>query len=213
MSTSTVTSASTGGTSGDGTTTEEPWSESTGSCSCEGLPIGLDDEVEEGVTPAQLLAGASFVDVELVWYAIAETPATTSSGTTSYHGGIVTDEVGGCCGNFLCIPCPEGVTIGDVSLALSTADGRIQDTFTGSLTGPSEVFVSVDFMSEPVPIGSLTGTLGTETFDADAVPFTPTAISIQVGWGWGDGTPVIETVRVIGHADNDTAILGEDETP
>jgi hypothetical protein len=204
-STTTTTSASTSSSTST-STAETDTGETSGSdaseggttdfCSCEGMPIGLDDEVDEGFTPSEVIDGAPFADVQWIWYGLEAQPETTSTSGVEYKGGAVFDEVGGCCGSFLCAPCPEGVTIHEVMIAFSTADGRVAHAFTGNLTGPG--FDGIEFQSEPVPLASLGGWLAREPFFSEGVPYETESVTLLAVWSFEDEQMVLDRAELYG---------------
>jgi hypothetical protein len=101
-------------------------------CSCEGTPIAITDEVDEGFTPAELLDMTAFLDARRVWGAIEAAPDTYAAAAGQHVGGDVFDEPGGGCDFW---PCPAGVTIHGTRVSIATADGRLDDHFDGALTG------------------------------------------------------------------------------
>jgi hypothetical protein len=172
------------------------------------MPIGLDDTVDEGFTPAELLDGVAFADVLWIWGALAGDPETTGAGGASHRGGDVIDEVGGCCG-FLCEACPAGVTIHGVALTITTADGRLAHTFSGRFAGPRESG-DLDLRSEPVPLESLQGTLPSEAFLYGAYPFAPTEVFLVATWQFETGFS-LDTLELWGDDGEDQVRLGRYE--
>ena len=149
---------------------------------------------------------ASFVDARWVWSTAAQDES-SSTGASTYRGGAVVDEVGGCCGSFLCAPCPEGVTIEEVRVSFATADGWIDHAFTGTFTGPGE-FSGVQFQSAPVPLAAVGGSLATQMFELDGEPFVPASVELLVTWGFVDGELVLEEAFLLAADDDGGAFMG-----
>jgi hypothetical protein len=204
--------ATTVGSSSDDTSSSgDSGVETTGGCSCEGEPIGIDDEVDGGFRPSELLAATVFADALWVWPALDLDPSTLGSGGGAYGGGEIWDEVGGCCGNFICVPCPAGVTMHGIELSISTTDGRLDHAFTGRITGPDEFDGDVVFESEPIPFDTLGGTIGEEL--AARSGFIPQTVHLIARWQHDDPELALESIELWGEDGDSELRLGYHEAP
>lgn len=131
-----ITDATTEGT----TTTSVEESSSTGdfTCGCpEDMPIGLDDELPAGGTPAEILAQFAAISLPLEWHAYDDV-TTTVHLEVAYDGGQLTVGPGGTSGcGFLDAPCNEGVQM-DVVLTATTDDGWLSFETAARITGTAE---------------------------------------------------------------------------
>lgn len=184
---STTTDPSEGPSSGDGGT--------TGECNCEGVPIDLDDEVDEGFTPAELLAMTSFLDARWTWGAIEGAADTRAAADGHYVSGAVFDEPGGGCNLW---PCPEGVTINGTRVSITTADGRLDDQFDGIVTGFENGGLMFEFVTDPVPLAAIAGTLADETFDHDGTPYIATTVFLDLIWLYDNDALTLQFAALYG---------------
>lgn len=189
--------SATGGTSTSG---EPPDSGDDLFCSCEGRPATLRTVLEEGNTPLDVLQFAQSTSYPWTWLAVEDLPPTTLQIDVVYEGGAITDEVGGCCGSFLCAPCPNGVTI-EVFFRLTTDDGLLDEYVPGILTGTTvheDIEDQVDGLAESIAIGSIVGTLAEQPFVDGGKPVVIDAFAMVQSWSWSDGVPE-PSAHLFGH--------------
>lgn len=184
---STTADASEGPSSGDRGT--------TGECNCEGTPIDLNDEVDEGFTPAELLAMTSFLDARWIWGAIEAAPDTRAVAAGQYVSGAVFDAPGGGCDLW---PCAAGVTINGTRVSIATADGRLDDHFDGILAGFENGGLMFEFVSDPVPLAAVAGTLADETFDNQGTPYIATTVSLDLVWLYDNDALTLQFAALYG---------------
>lgn len=125
----------------EGTTTpsvEESSSTGEYTCGCpEDAPIGLDDELPTGGTPAEILARFAAISLPLEWHAYDDV-VTTVHLEAAYDGGMITVGPGGSSGClFLDVPCLEGMRM-EVSLTVTTDDGWLSFETTARISGTAE---------------------------------------------------------------------------
>lgn len=162
-------------TTGDDGSSEGESSTGEDFCSCAGTAIPFDAMTDEGFSAADMLAEAEGLEIPLQWYAIADNPSTLVSISVSLADGTILDEPGGCCGSFLCGPCPIGITI-PVSFTVESDDGILADVFYGTITGvPGQLSIR----SGPLSIGDGAGGWTSQVFEVKGTPLELTSISIS----------------------------------
>ncbi|MFO0631680.1 MAG: hypothetical protein U0168_02385 [Nannocystaceae bacterium] len=120
-----------------------------------------------------------FLDARWTWGAIEAAAETTATADAQYEGGAVFDEPGGGCDLW---PCAEGVTIHGTRVSIATADGRLEDHFDGVITGYENGGLMFEFVSDPVPLAAIAGTLAADTFDNQGTPYVATTVFLDLVW-------------------------------
>lgn len=205
---------STSTTAGDDTTDDGSDGDSGDMCTCEGMPAELRTVLDEGFTAADVLEHVASTSRPWTWSAIDGDPETTVQIDVVYEGGPITDEIGGCCGIFLCAPCPYGVTI-EAFVRITSADGLLDEYVPATVTGtlqPKE-FGSEDLhlVSAQIPLANLQGTLPSQAFvDRNGRVIVDTIELVQV-WQWNGEALDEPLARLVGYPP--AVILGESPMP
>jgi hypothetical protein len=131
-------------------------------CGCpEDTPIGLEDELPDGETVAELLARFATLDTPLVWIAY-DSASTMVHFQVEYRGGAIALGPGGEDGClFLSSPCNDGVQM-EVVVVATTEDGWLSTEFPAELSGYGE---NARLFSEGVEIGANAGTLAMQPLE------------------------------------------------
>lgn len=204
---------STSTTNGDDTTDDGSDGDSGDMCTCEGRPVELRTQLDEGFTPAELLEYVGSTSYAWTWSAIDGDPETTVQIDVVYEDGAITDEVGGCCGSFLCAPCPFGATV-EAFLRITSADGRLDEYVSATITGTIVPDIDGDgiwSVSAQVPIGSLGGSLTTDMFADRKGPIVFDTVELSQSWDWGFDGEVSRYAFLVGYPPG--AVLGETTLP
>ncbi len=146
-------------------------------CGCPpNVPIGLDDELERGYTPADALAQFDDRTLMFEWLAYGDQPNTTLHLDVEYTGGAIAQGPGGSDGcQFLSFPCDDGVVM-DVVLTVSTDDGWVIWTSPAQIHGV--VGVELGVSTEYVALGENTGSLAMQQAYDNEMPRTVTTFSL-----------------------------------
>lgn len=171
---STTTDATTSGTT---TSADESSSSGEFECGCpDDMPIGLDDELPDGRTPAEVLAEFTALNLPLEWFAYGDATTMVHIDVT-YEGGELTVGPGGEDGcQFLSSPCSDGVQM-DVRLVATTDDGWLSldvPARLGGYTGTTALSV------EYIPIADNAGTLAMQPLQIAGTEFTVDSLHLGI---------------------------------
>lgn len=165
-------------------------------CGCESMPVELNTVVDRGYSAAELLEAVASTTLDFTWLAIEGQPQTTLQVDVTYEGGAIEYGLGGCCGNFLCVPCLDGHVI-PVFARVTSADGLL-DEYVPAETGGSIVEGGVvDGTYMDIPISGTTGTLDEQTFVSRRRPVELENFFLRLSWApWQ--SDLVEPWAVIG---------------
>lgn len=161
------------------TSTSADESSSTGEfeCGCpEDTPIGLDDELPDGETAAELLARFDAISLPLTWFAYGDA-TTTVHIDVEYRGGAITLGPGGEDGClFLSSPCNDGVEM-EVVLVATTDDGWLALEVPAQLRGYG---TTASIESNDAPLADNTGTLAMQPLQIGGMDLTIDVLRVYV---------------------------------
>lgn len=181
-------------------------------CSCAGEEITIDTPVDEGFTPAEVVVIAEGGETSAPWLALEGGPPGTFTYAATYEGGPVFDEVGGCCGIFLCGPCPEGATA-TIRLTISSADGILNESIVTTINGDASNGIPRATIWASIDIEDVQGTAPNQPFLLDGKPIALSTISIALSWPGFDNDVAEPFLRIVGHNDRDGVVLVETQPP
>jgi|GEM_PF-2439825 len=173
------------------------------------MPIEFDEPTGEGMLASETIATIVGRPWEIYWHRLQGNDSPSAIPATialEYVGGQVIDEVGGCCGSFLCNPCPYGLTV-ELVLHITTSDGLLDETIPATLTGDATGYqgVSVRENEELLPQNA-GGSWPDQTFVLDDAPFEVQGIRILVAHY--DGEHGYDELRVVGVNGGNSLVLG-----